>query len=81
MKALQNYLAPLLLMGLLISSSSLGSSDQKEVYYSFTSILFLYYHTICCLVVYELFRKVSLILSRIHPMTSECQEKQVHCKL
>ncbi|KAJ8484705.1 hypothetical protein OPV22_017190 [Ensete ventricosum] len=31
MKALQGYLAPLLFMGLLLSSSSFGSSDQKEI--------------------------------------------------
>ncbi|THU51732.1 hypothetical protein C4D60_Mb06t34150 [Musa balbisiana] len=31
MKALQGYVAPLLFMGLLFSSSSFGSSDQKEI--------------------------------------------------
>lgn len=34
MKQLQSYLAPILFMGLLLSSFSFGSFDQKEVSYA-----------------------------------------------
>lgn len=52
MKALQGYVAPLLFMGLLFSSSSFGSSDQKEVCCTYINI-YVHYHDDYMLLMYK----------------------------